>query len=214
MQIERWSLLLILISGFLLWRPVKSIRFELESSQTKCIAEELKINTMTLGKYHIVNSNEGHPLPDSHNITVGVTSIYGNAYHHADNVDEGQFAFQAMEEGDYLACFFAANHEPSATITIDFDWKFGVAAKDWTNVAKKDSVQLMELELKKMLENVASIHDEMLYLREREEEMQKLNRSTNSKMAGLSFLWIFVNLSAAGLQLWHLKFFFEKKKLL
>ena len=48
----------------------------------------------------------------------------------------------------------------------------------------------------------------------REEEMQQLNRSTNSKMATLSFLSIVVCLSVAGLQFWHLKTFFERKKLL
>ena len=44
--------------------------------------------------------------------------------------------------------------------------------------------------------------------------MQQLNRSTNSKMATLSFLSIVVCLSVAGLQFWHLKTFFERKKLL
>lgn len=44
--------------------------------------------------------------------------------------------------------------------------------------------------------------------------MQQLNRSTNSKMATFSFLSLLVCLSVAGLQLWHLKMFFERKKLL
>ncbi|KAM2014752.1 hypothetical protein FF2_044570 [Malus domestica] len=72
----------------------------------------------------------------------------------------------------------------------------------------------MELELKKLYDTVSSIHDEMFYLREREEEMQQLNRSTNSKMAVFSGLSLFVCLSVAGLQLWHLKMFFARKKLL
>jgi hypothetical protein len=48
----------------------------------------------------------------------------------------------------------------------------------------------------------------------REEEMQDLNRRTNSRMAWLGFLSLGVCLSVAGLQLWHLKTFFERKKLL
>ncbi|KAL0318186.1 UNVERIFIED_CONTAM: Transmembrane emp24 domain-containing protein p24delta8 [Sesamum calycinum] len=147
-----------------------------------------------------------------------------------------------------MACFFAADHKPPTSLTIDFDWKSGVAAKDWTNVAKKGRPgrsdhpnclpvhkmgwvkeetwkvskellglvvrMLMELELKKMFDVVQSIHDEMYYLRAREEEMQQLNRSTNNKMFWFSFLSILVCLSVAGLQLWHLKSFFEKKKLI
>ena len=48
----------------------------------------------------------------------------------------------------------------------------------------------------------------------REEEMQELNRATNSRMAWLSFLSLGVCIAVAGLQLWHLKTFFERKKLL
>lgn len=52
------------------------------------------------------------------------------------------------------------------------------------------------------------------YVWNREEEMQDLNRATNTKMFTFSFLSILVCLSVAGLQLWHLKAFFERKKLL
>ncbi|GFP87340.1 transmembrane emp24 domain-containing protein p24delta7 [Phtheirospermum japonicum] len=186
----------------------------MESGHTKCITEDIKLNSMTVGKYHIVNPNEGYPLPDSHKITVRVTSAYGNNYHSSDNVNEGHFAFQTAEAGDYMTCFLAADHKPSTSFTVDFDWKSGIAAKDWTSVAKKGSVESMELELKKMFDTVQLIHDEMFYLREREEEMQQLNVSTNSKMAWLSFLSLVVSLSVAGLQIWHLKSFFQKKKLI
>ncbi|CAA0825534.1 Transmembrane emp24 domain-containing protein p24delta9 [Striga hermonthica] len=213
--IQKQSLFLVPISVlFLLWSRVDSIQFDLDSGHTKCISEDIKSNSMTVGKYHVVNPNEGHPLPESHKLTVRVTSSYGNSYHNSEHVNEGHFAFQAVEAGDYMACFFAADHNPATNLTVDFDWKSGVAAKDWTNVAKKGSVELMEIELKKMFDTVQSIHDEMFYLREREEEMQELNRSTNSKMFWFSFLSILVCLSVAGLQLWHLKSFFEKKKLI
>ncbi|MQM15694.1 hypothetical protein Taro_048644 [Colocasia esculenta] len=76
--------------------------------------------------------------------------------------------------------------------------------------AADEAVKVMELELKKLEDTVKSIHEEMFYLRSREEEM----RTTNSRMAWLSFLSLAVCLSVAGLQLWHLKTFFERKKLL
>ncbi|XP_052211173.1 transmembrane emp24 domain-containing protein p24delta9-like [Diospyros lotus] len=214
MAIHRFTVAsFVLILGFLS-NAAQSLRFDLQSGHTKCITEDIKSNSMTVGKYSIVNPTEGHPLPDSHKLTVRVTSTYGTSYHYSDHVESGQFAFQAVEAGDYMACFWAADHKPQITVTVDFEWRTGVAAKDWTNVAKKDSVEAMELELKKLYETVTSIHDEMFYLREREEEMQELNKTTNSRMAWLSFLSLLVCLSVAGLQLWHLKTFFEKKKLI
>lgn len=192
----------------------ESLRFELQSGQTKCITEDIKSNSMTVGKYTIVNPNDGYPLPDSHRVTVRVTSSHGNNYHYGDRVQSGQFAFSAAEAGDYMTCFWAVDNKPEVTLTIDLEWKTGVAAKDWSNVAKKGQVDVMEIEIKKLQDTVSAIHDEMFFLREREEEMQELNRSTDNRMFWLSLLSLFVCLSVAGLQLWHLKSFFEKKKLI
>ncbi|KAI3720215.1 hypothetical protein L6452_21128 [Arctium lappa] len=213
MKLQRFAVCIVVIIG-ILSTIAQSIRFELESGHTKCIADDIKSNSMTVGHYSIVNPNEGQPLPESHRITLKVTSAYGNSYHSAENVQSGQFAFQAVEAGDYMACFFAIDHQPSLKIPIEFDWRSGVAAKDWSNVAKKGSVDAMNFELKKLADTITSIHEEMFYLREREQEMQELNKITNSRMAWLSFLSLFVCLSVAGLQLWHLKSFFEKKKLI
>ncbi|KAM1743671.1 hypothetical protein ACFX12_013545 [Malus domestica] len=63
-----------------------------------------------------------------------------------------------------MACFWALDHKPQTTLTIEFDWKTGVAAEDWSNVAKKGTIDGMELELKKLLDTVTSIHEEMSYL--------------------------------------------------
>lgn len=179
----------------------ESMRFDLQSGHTKCVSEDINNSAITVGKYNVVNPNEGYPLPDTHKLNVRVTSPYGNNYHHGDQVDSGNFAFTAAEAGDYTTCFTAPDHKPETTVAIEFEWKTGVAAKDWSKIAKKEQVEVMEIELKKLLDTVTSINEEMFHLRVREEEMQQLNQSTNSKMAGLSFLSLVVCLSVAGLQL-------------
>ena len=62
-------------------------------------------------------------------------------------MDSGQFAFTASEAGDYTACFWAPDHSPQVTLTVDFDWRTGVHAKDWSNVAKKGQVDVNLLAL-------------------------------------------------------------------
>ncbi|KAL3525908.1 hypothetical protein ACH5RR_014280 [Cinchona calisaya] len=194
---------------------IESMRFDIPSGTTKCITEDIKTNAMTVGNYAVFYLNQGYPLPDSHRINVRVKSPNGNNYHISDEVESGRFAFTAGEGGGYTACFWAPHHTP-ATIDVELDWKTGVAAAkdDWTKVAKKGQLQVMEIELDKLYDTAILIHEEMFYLREREEEMQALNRATNSKMATFSFLSLILCLSVAGLQLWHLKTFFERKKLL
>ncbi|KAL0732857.1 hypothetical protein Bca4012_009067 [Brassica carinata] len=213
MDLRRSSIVLLILS--ILSPATLSMRYELLSGHTKCISEEIHANAMSVGKYTIVNPNEDHhPLPDSHKITVRVTSPQGTAYHEADGVSTGQFSLTAVETGDYITCISAVDHKPETMLTVDFDWRSGVHTKDWSNVAKKSQVEMMEFEVKKLFDTVTSIHDEMFYLRDREEEMQELNRSTNSKMAWFSFLSLGFCLSVAGLQFWHLKTFFQKKKLI
>ncbi|CAN8313206.1 unnamed protein product [Cochlearia groenlandica] len=214
MVLRSLNLCTILISFALLSQISQSLHFELHSGRTKCISEDIKSNSMTVGKYSVVNHLESHPSPPSHKISIRVTSSYGNTYHHAEDVESGQFAFTAVESGDYMACFTAVDHKPEVTLSVDLDWRTGVYSKTWSGVAKKSQVQVMEFEVKKLIETVNSIHEEMFYLRDREEEMQNLNSATNSKMAWLSFLSLFVCLGVAGMQFMHLKKFFEKKKVI
>ncbi|KAF8116993.1 hypothetical protein N665_0012s0010 [Sinapis alba] len=216
MDLLRWSSFFLLILT-LLSPTGLSMRFELHSGQMKCMSEDIHVNSISVGKYFIVNPNEDHPLPDSHKIIAKMTSPKWNTLHEADKVEAGEFSFTASETGSYFTCISAVDHKPETTLTIDFVWMSGVhspASKDWSKVPKRSQVKMMELSVKRLFDTVESIHDEMYYLRDREAEMQELNRSTNSKMAWFSFLSLGVCLSVAGLQFWHLKSFFEKKKLI
>ncbi|CAN8255434.1 unnamed protein product [Cochlearia groenlandica] len=191
-----------------------SMRLELESGVSKCVSDDIKSNSMSVGTYSIVNHNESLHLPASHKTFVTVTSPKGKNHHHAENVESGKFVFTAEETGNYMTCFVAPGFRPPAKFSIDFEWKTGVEAKDWTNIAKRGQINMLEVEVRKLLDVTDSIHDEIFQLREREREMQELNRSTNSRMAALSFFSLLVTFSVASLQLWHLKSFLERKKLL
>ncbi|KAL6648071.1 hypothetical protein ACP70R_012295 [Stipagrostis hirtigluma subsp. patula] len=167
-------LLLILLAAAAL--PAGALRFDLNSGHTKCISDDIKVGAMAVGKYHVVAPDDGsllsspssqQPLPESHRISLRVTSPYGNSLHYSENVQSGNFAFTASEAGDYLACFWAPDHRPPVTIGFEFDWRSGVSARDWGAVAKKGQVDMMELELRKLEDTIQSIHEEMFYLRER-----------------------------------------------
>ncbi|KAI3812027.1 hypothetical protein L1987_16728 [Smallanthus sonchifolius] len=192
----------------------KSIRFNVESGVTKCIAEDLRVKSMTVGEYSVVNPNEGQPLPGHHKIYVGVFAENERRFHDARGVESGQFGFIVVEDGKHFACFATLKHEPAVNTTVDLNWRSGVSVEGWTKVVKKGSVEAMELELKKMEDTINWIHEEMLYLREREHQMLKQNMKTNSIMGWSSLVSLFLCLSVAGLQLWHLKSFFEKKKII
>lgn len=146
-------LLLLVLAAAL---PAGALRFDLHSGHTKCISDDIKVGAMAVGKYHIVAPDDGtsslssssqqqqllQKLPDSHRISLRVTSPYGNSLHYAENVHSGNFAFTASEAGDYLACFWAPDHRPPVTVAFEFDWRSGVSARDWSAVAKKGQVEV------------------------------------------------------------------------
>ncbi|MCH94798.1 transmembrane emp24 domain-containing protein p24delta7-like, partial [Trifolium medium] len=71
-----------------------------------------------------------------------VSSPHGTSHHYADHVESGNFAFTGSESGDYTACFWIPDSRMSpSTVTIEFDWRSGIAAKDWSKVAKKGQIE-------------------------------------------------------------------------
>lgn len=55
----------------------------------------------------------------------------------------GQFAFTTHEAGNYLACFTVDGHyQGSGDVSVNLDWKTGIAAKDWDSVARKEKIDV------------------------------------------------------------------------
>jgi p24 family protein delta-1 len=72
---------LLLLTAFLLSAqpPARALRFDLESGHTKCVSDEIKVDSMTVGKYHVVGPDPNFPdsqLPESHRIFLRVSVIW------------------------------------------------------------------------------------------------------------------------------------------
>ena len=81
-----------------------------------------------------------------------MTSPYGNNLHLKENVTHGQFAFTTHEAGSYLACFWVDGHvQGSGDVSVNIDWKTGIAAKDWDLVARKEKIEVSLLKIPSVL---------------------------------------------------------------
>lgn len=63
-------------------------------------------------------------------------------HHFAEGVQAGEFSFVARQSGDHIICFWVTADDPKATLSIEFIWRTGVVAKDWSNIAKKSKVDV------------------------------------------------------------------------
>lgn len=205
------SILLLCFTSLINLPQTKAIWLSIPSSGTKCVSQDIQTHVVVLANYYVVADNiQGHPLPT---ISAKVTSPYGNNLHNNENVPQGQFAFTTTESGSYVACFWM-NSKNLAGSSISLEWKTGISAKDWDSVAKKEKIEGVELELRKLDGAVQAIHENLLYLKNREAEMREVSEATNGRVAWFSIMSIGVCVSVSVLQLLYLRRYFRKKKLI
>ncbi|KAL2477527.1 Transmembrane emp24 domain-containing protein p24delta3 [Forsythia ovata] len=190
----------------------EAIWLSLPASGTKCVSEEIQNNVVVLADYVVISDDHVHPTPT---ISTKVTSPYGNTLHHLENATHGQFAFTTSEAGNYLACFWVDGHNPGGGgISVNIDWKTGIAAKDWESVARKEKIEGVELELRKLEGAVEAIHENLLYLKSREAEMRIVSEVTNARVAWFSIMSLGICILVSIGQISYLKQYFQKKKLI
>ncbi|KAH0460606.1 hypothetical protein IEQ34_011269 [Dendrobium chrysotoxum] len=203
---------LLLFFLFVSWMPgTEAVWINLPAGGTKCVSEEIQPNVVVLADYSVVPEDSSHEHPT---ISAKVTSPYGNSLHQKEKMTSGQFAFTTSEAGNYLACFWIDSSDKGVAANVILDWKIGIAAKDWDSVAKKEKIEGVELELKKLEAQVQAIHQNLLYLKSREADMREVSETTNARVAWFSIMSLGVCIVVSVLQLWHLKSFFQKKKLI
>ncbi|XWS23770.1 hypothetical protein CRYUN_Cryun28dG0043900 [Craigia yunnanensis] len=190
----------------------EAIWLTIPGSGTKCVSEEIQSNVVVLAEYYVIDENNPDHIPI---ISARVTSPYGNNLHHNENATHGQFAFTTSESGNYLACFWKdGSHQQEAELTLGLDWKIGIAAKDWESVAKKEKIEGVELVLRRLQGTVEAIHGNLIYLKDREAEMREVSERTNARVAWFSIMSLGVCIMVSVVQLWYLKRYFLKKKLI
>ncbi|XP_021900791.1 transmembrane emp24 domain-containing protein p24delta5-like [Carica papaya] len=182
------------------------------STGSKCVSEEIRDNVVVLGSYHVFDDDHPESVPK---ISARVTSPYGKRLYEIQNVSYGDFAFTSQEAGEYMACFWTdASREQTTPVSLGLNWRIGVDAKDWASIAKKEKIEGVELQLRKLEELVNGIHDRLLYFKLRELRTREMSEAANWKVARFSIMSIGVCIVASILQLWHLKRYFVKKRLI
>lgn len=70
---QSYLLFLLLVALELFSYSVRSMRFDLSYDKAaRCFSEDVKKDSVIVGNYSIVNTNEDHPLPPHHTINVQV----------------------------------------------------------------------------------------------------------------------------------------------
>eukprot|EP00803_Ostreobium_quekettii_P009053 evm.model.scf_1646.4 EVM.evm.TU.scf_1646.4 scf_1646:32298-36220(-) len=178
--------------------------------QTKCVMEEIPANVLVVAEYQAFNKKERSKLVT---VTTQLEGPKGDLLFNQKDTS-GQFTFTTKESGEYKACFTAADPKGAQNTKLRMNWKMGVEAMNWDSVAKKENLDSLSVEMRKIDATVKSIKDQILHMRQGEEEMRNLNEATNARVAYFSVGLVIVCIALAAWQLWYLKNFFTRKKIL
>ncbi|CAN6312924.1 unnamed protein product [Urochloa humidicola] len=208
---------------------VEALAFDVPSGSSKCLAEDLRRGALSHASYRVVEAGSTSASADPR-ISARVTGPRGEELHLAEAAERGEFRFRAAEDGEHTACFWTPRYERGAVVSVDVQWETAAAGArvqagesgSPPAVANNEgrgvriscrSVSIAE-ELRKLEDSARLIHEEMMSLRQSEHEMQRLNEETATRIHLFTVLSLVMCVGVAGLQLWHLKTFFQKQHIL
>ncbi|KAF9168084.1 vesicle coat component [Actinomortierella ambigua] len=210
---------LILLTS-MLTTPAQAVKFELPGQASSevlpfCISHFVEAETKVLAKIKAkVGANQ--------KISVEITddTDHQNQLYKKESLGEDQKTmFTTHIAGDIVACFSNSlkdGVQPDQRLTsfIDLDFDIGSEAQDYAKLAETERLKPLEIELRKIEGIVGEVMNTMEHLRNREERMRNTNESTNERVKVFSTL-VLVVLVASGLwQIFYLKRFFKKKRLI
>eukprot|EP01118_Nematostelium_gracile_P015688 TRINITY_DN6332_c0_g1_i1.p1 TRINITY_DN6332_c0_g1~~TRINITY_DN6332_c0_g1_i1.p1 ORF type:complete len:224 (+),score=64.39 TRINITY_DN6332_c0_g1_i1:71-673(+) len=185
-----------------------SIKFEIVANVERCFKEEFKPDTLIKGTVEVT------PLYGDQRLDFKITDNQGAILTDKRDVSKTNYALTSQaHEGEYSFCF--KDNAPSSDRKRWVIWNIEEQKeKDYSNIAKKDSLKPIEVELVKMEDKLNVLMEDLNKMRRREIVHRNTNESTNSRVAWMTGASIFVLAALGGAQMYYLKTYFKSKKLI
>ena len=176
-----------------------SLELSIESKEEQCLSEYYKSETVNVVSiYGDMEIQMDIYNPDGESLYSNITEMH-------------QFSFISENDGYYEFCLTNQN---DGNITSTIIIKTGIAAKDFSSLAKTRDFQKSEIEIEKIIERKKNIQ----HFYSRYNKLQRffeisLDNLTN-KIISCSCIIIFVMIVIGGLETYYLKKFMERRKII
>jgi hypothetical protein len=133
-----------------------------------------------------------------------------------ENDKNGRFYYQSGDSGLYKVCFSTNTSAWFNPLLFRFTFRLetGSDAVDYDRVAKREHLNNLEVEVRRLLDQSQSIIAELDYQKERELAFRDTSESTNSRAAYFSLFQLAIIIGSAFIQMQYLRLFFRKRKLI
>ncbi|ORC92319.1 COP-coated vesicle membrane protein gp25L precursor [Trypanosoma theileri] len=208
------AVLLLGIAGVLCTGAIQAhaFAFDLPANKHRCFVEEVPTDMDMRVAYAA--------LPGyAQFLDVTVTGPDETLVFSANAQDRGEFHEFIVDGGDYTICFHSrlaqgAKLSDGMKRTISVDIRVGAEINDYAELATKEKLRPIEVELRVLEDTVRSIHSEYLYFKEKEAEMRNANEAMTFKVTLFTGFIIVIFVLFSAWELRHLKSYFRKKRLI
>ena len=187
--------------------PTTALTLVLTSTETRCVFDHLTKDALATGFYSVSRSADDEDRRTG--VRVWVTAPDGSDVFAAENAREGKFAFAAAEDGPYETCVRNAD---VLDHTVVLKLKSGVEAKDLSDVAQRDHLLPLGVELLRIEQVALEVRREMAQFFKSEADMRNVNERTNSLVARMALFSCVVCFLVGAAQFYQVRNFLRKKK--
>lgn len=186
--------------------------FDLPLNKERCFVEEVASDTSVKISYVATDAYAQF-------VDVVLNDFQGNNVWSRIGMATGTHSFRVVEGGEYTLCFISRAATSSRGLSeqkraIVLNFKVGTESIDYKDLATKEKLKPIELQLRMVEEAIQTIHSEYDYYKKKEAEMRNTNEHMTAKVTyvSLGLIAIFVLFSAW--QIRHLRSYFRKKRMI
>lgn len=186
--------------------------FELEAKKYRCFAEELPTGVEVVMSYAAAPGYAQF-------VDVKITDPLNKVIWEDVGNDKGTFKQAIAVGGDYAFCFYSrlvpgVRAAEGMHRLIHFNLKTGAETQNYREIASREHLKPMEVNLRMMEDVVRSIHGEYIYYKEREMAMRDTNEHMNARAMWATLVTMALIVGFAVWQVRHLKHYFRRKRMI
>ena len=122
-----------------------------------------------------------------------------------------KYPFTTYQQGYYEICIY--NYDIKATY-IYCNLKYGVAAKDYSSIARTKDLKPIDIEIEKLVEKISTLNNKSTFIRQMEKLTQIMLDSISNKLFNYGIMMIIVMIIIGVLETFYLKKFLQKRKII
>ena len=122
-----------------------------------------------------------------------------------------KYPFTTYQQGYYEICIYNYDIKPTY---INYNLRYGVAAKDYSSIARTKDLKPIDVEIEKLVEKTSTLNNKSNFIREMEKLTQVMLDSVCNKLFYYGIVMIIIMIVIGILETFYLKQFLQKRKII